>query len=70
CFLLPGLVTVLALSELWRRGQNIPSFTTTLQTLQPVIAAIIWSFAWKVLSKRRARWQIATAGLVMAGMLL
>lgn len=70
CFLLPGLLTVLALSELWRRGQNIPSFTTTLQTLQPVIAAIIWSFAWKVLSKRRARWQIATAGLVMAGMLL
>ena len=70
CFLLPGLMTVLTLSELWRRGQNIPGFTTTLQTLQPVIAAIIWSFAWKVFSKRRARWQIVTAGLVMAGMLL
>ena len=45
CFLLPGLLIVLGLSELWRNGQSIPSFTTALQTLQPVIAAIIWAFA-------------------------
>ena len=41
CFLLPGFLIVLGLSELWRNGQAIPSFTTALQTLQPVIAAII-----------------------------
>ena len=70
CFLLPGLLIVLVLSELWRHGQAIPSFTTALQTLQPVIAAVIWAFAWKLISKRRARWQIVTAALVMMGVLL
>ena len=70
CFLLPGLLSVLVLSELWRKGQTMPSFTSTLQILQPVIAAIIWSFAWKLVSQRNAPWQIATAVLVMAGMLL
>jgi chromate transporter len=70
CFLLPGLLIVLGLSELWRNGQSIPSFTTALQTLQPVIAAIIWAFAWKLLRNRRAGWQRITAGLVMLGGLL
>ena len=70
CFLLPGFLIVLGLSELWRNGQAIPSFTTALQTLQPVIAAIIWSFAWKLIHRRRASWQRLTAGLVMLGGLL
>lgn len=70
CFLLPGLLIVLVLSELWRNGQSIPSFSTALQTLQPVIAAIIWAFAWKLLRNRRAGWQRITAGLVMLGGLL
>ena len=70
CFLLPGLLIVLGLSELWRNGQSIPSFSTALQTLQPVIAAIIWAFAWKLLHNRKAGWQRITAGLVMLGGLL
>ena len=70
CFLLPGFLIVLGLSELWRNGQSIPSFTTALQTLQPVIAAIIWAFAWKLICRRRANWQRLTAGLVMLGGLL
>ncbi|MEB3253669.1 MAG: chromate efflux transporter [Synechococcus sp.] len=70
CFLLPGLLIVLLLSELWRNGQAIPSFTTAIATLQPVIAAIIWAFAWKLMHQRKARWQRFTAGLVMLGVLL
>ena len=70
CFLLPGFLIVLGLSELWRNGQSIPSFTTALQTLQPVITAIIWAFAWKLICRRRANWQRLTAGLVMLGGLL
>ena len=70
CFLLPGLLIVLALSELWRNGQSIPSFSTALQTLQPVIAAIIWAFAWKLMGSRRAGWQRVTAVLVMLGGLI
>ena len=70
CFLLPGLLIVLGLSEIWRHGQTIPSFTSALQTLQPVIAAVIWAFAWKLMRTRRNRWQLVTAGLVMAGVLL
>ena len=70
CFLLPGLLIVLGLSELWRNGQSIPSFTTALQTLQPVIAAIIWAFAWKLMGSRRAGWQRVTAALVMLGGLI
>ena len=70
CFLWPGLVIVLGLSEIWRNGQTIPSFTSALQTLQPVIAAVIWAFALKLMSSRRCRWQRITAGLVMAGVLL
>ena len=67
CFLLPGLMIVLGLSEIWRRGQTTPSFTSALQTLQPVIAAVIWAFAWKLMRTRRNRWQRITAGLVMGG---
>ena len=70
CFLLPGILIVLGFSELWRNGQSIPSITKALQTLQPVIAAIIWAFAWKLLRCRRAPWQLITAGLVMLGGLL
>jgi len=70
CFLLPGFLIVLGLSELWRNGQSIPSFTTALQTLQPVIAAIIWAFAWKLMGSRRAGWQRVTAVLVMLGGLI
>ena len=70
CFLMPGLMIVLGLSEIWRHGQTIPSFTSALQTLQPVIAAVIWAFAWKLMRMHRNRWQRITAGLVMAGVLL
>ena len=70
CFLLPGLLIVLVLSELWRSGQSIPSFTTALQTVQPVIAAIVWAFAWKLMKNRRHRWQRLTALLVMFGVML
>ena len=70
CFLLPGLLIVVGLSELWRNGQSIPSFITALQTLQPVIAAIIWAFAWKLMGSRRAGWQRVTAVLVMLGGLI
>ena len=70
CFLLPGLLIVVGLSELWRNGQSIPSFITALQTLQPVIAAIIWAFAWKLMGSRRTGWQRATAVLVMLGGLI
>jgi chromate transporter len=70
CFLLPGLLIVLLLSELWRNGQALPSFTTALQTIQPVVAAIIWAFAWKLIRRRTERWQILTAALVMLGVLL
>lgn len=70
CFLFPGLVIVLLLSELWRNGQSIPSVTTALSTLQPVIAAIVWAFAWKLIRQRRERWQRITAALVLLGVLL
>ena len=70
CFLLPGMLIVLLLSELWRNGQALPSFTTALQTIQPVVAAIIWAFAWKLIRRRTERWQILTAALVMLGVLL
>ena len=70
CFLLPGMLIVLLLSELWRNGQALPSFTTALQTIQPVVAAIIWAFAWKLIRRRTERSQILTAALVMLGVLL
>ncbi len=70
CFLLPGLLIVLLLSELWRSGQSSEFFTTALTTVQPVMAAIIWTFAWKLLRDRRERWQRRTALAVGIGVLL
>ncbi len=70
CFLLPGLLIVLLLSELWRSGQSSEFFTTALATVQPVMAAIIWTFAWKLLRDRRERWQRKTALAVGIGVLL
>ncbi len=70
CFLLPGLLIVLLLSELWRSGQSSEFFTTALATVQPVMAAIIWTFAWKLLRDRRERWQRRTALAVGIGVLL
>ena len=70
CFLLPGLLIVLLLSELWRSGQSSESFTTALATVQTVMAAIIWTFAWKLLRDRRERWQRRTALAVGIGVLL
>ena len=70
CFLLPGLLIVLLLSELWRSGQSSEFFTTALATVQPVMAAIIWTFAWKLLRDRRERWQRRTELAVGIGVLL
>ena len=70
CFLLPGLLIVLLLSELWRSGQSSEFVTTALATVQPVMAAIIWTFAWKLLRDRRERWQRKTALAVGIGVLL
>ena len=70
CFLLPGLLIVLLLSELWRSGQSSEFFTKALATVQPVMAAIIWTFAWKLLRDRRERWQRRTALAVGIGVLL
>ena len=70
CFLLPGLLIVLLLSEPWRSGQSSEFFTTALATVQPVMAAIIWTFAWKLLRGRRERWQRRTALAVGIGVLL
>ena len=70
CFLLPGLLIVLLLSELWRSGQSSEFFTTALATVQTVMAAIIWTFAWKLLRDRRERWQRRTALAVGIGVLL
>ena len=38
CFLLPGLLIILGLSELWRSGQSSQFFTGVLATVQPVMA--------------------------------
>ena len=70
CFLLPGLLIVLGLSELWRSGQSSEFFTTALATVQPVMAAIIWTFAWKLMRNRRERWQKTTAIAVGVSVLL
>ena len=48
CFLLPGLLIILGMSELWRSGQSSEFFTGVLATVQPVMAAIIWTFVWKL----------------------
>ena len=70
CFLLPGLLIVLGLSELWRSGQSNAFVTTAMATVQPVMAAIVWSFAWKLIRNRRERWQKTTATAVGIGVML
>lgn len=70
CFLIPGLLIVIALSELWRNGQATTAITTALQTTEPIIAAIVWTFAYKLWSMRPAPWQRITTAMVMVGMLL
>ena len=69
-FLLPGLLIVLGLSELWRSGQSNEFVTTAMATVQPVMAAIVWSFAWKLMRKLRERWQKTTAIAVGFGVML
>ena len=69
-FLLPGLLIVLGLSELWRSGQSNEFVTTAMATVQPVMAAIVWSFAWKLIRNRRERWQKTTATAVGIGVML
>ena len=70
CFLLPGLLIILGLSELWRSGQSSEFFTGVLATVQPVMAAIIWTFVWKLARKRREPWQQRTGIVVGIGTLL
>ena len=68
-FLLPGLLIVLLMSELWRQGQGIESFRSSLDVIEAVIAAIIWAFTWKLI-KKNAHWQVTTAALVIFGVLV
>ena len=70
CFLLPGLLIVLVLSDVWRSGQSSETFTKTLTKVQPVMAAIIWTFAWKLLRGRQESWQKRTALAVGIDVLL
>lgn len=67
CFLLPGLVIVLLLSELWRQGQSIASLVTVLVVVKPVVAAVIWAFVGKLLRQQRQPWQQAMAVSVALG---
>ena len=57
CFLLPGLLVVLALSALWRVSQNIENLRSISSVMQPVVVAVIWAFAWQLFQRRQARWQ-------------
>lgn len=70
CFLLPGLVIVLLLSELWRQGQTIADLVTVLVVVKPVVAAAIWAFVGKLLRQQRQPWQQAMAISVALGGLL
>ena len=70
CFLLPGAAIVLALSELWRQGQAVAGFATVVAAVKPVVAAVIWSFAFTLLQRRREVWQRATALGVFVGVAL
>lgn len=70
CFLLPGLVIVLLLSELWRQGQTVASLITVLVVVKPVVAAVIWAFVGKLLRQQRQPWQQAMAVSVALGGLL
>ncbi|WP_025781850.1 chromate efflux transporter [Candidatus Synechococcus spongiarum] len=70
CFLLPGLVIVLLLSELWRQGQTMAGLTTVLVVVKPVVAAVIWAFVGKLLRQQRQPWQRTMAVSVALGGLL
>ena len=70
CFLLPGLVIVLLLSELWRQGQTMVSLMVALVVVKPVVAAVIWAFVGKLLRQQRQPWQQAMAVSVALGGLL
>ena len=70
CFLLPGLVTVLLLSELWRQGQAMASLMVALVVVKPVVAAVIWAFVGKLLRQQGQPWQQALAVSVAMGGLL
>lgn len=70
CFLLPGLVIVLLLSELWRQGQTIAGMVTVLVVVKPVVAAAIWAFVGQLLRQQRQPWQQAMAISVALGGLL
>ena len=74
CFLLPGLAVVLLLSELWRRGQGLPGTTELALVMQPLVAALIWSFALTGLQRLEQAWQRWSSalifGVITAGSLL
>lgn len=70
CFLLPGLVIVLLLSELWRQAQTVTGLTTVLVVVKPVVAAVIWAFVGRLLRQQRQPWQQAMAVSVALGGLL
>lgn len=70
CFLLPGLMIVLLLSELWRRGQAMASLITVLVVVKPVVAAVIWAFVARLMGQQRRPWQQAMAVSVAFGGLL
>ena len=70
CFLIPGLLIVLLLSQLWRQGQSIDSFEDIVSITQVVVASIIWAFAWRLLQKRSHLWQISIASFVLIGTLI
>ena len=67
CFLLPGLVTVLLLSELWRQGQTTASLFAVFVVVKPVVAAVIWGFVGKLLRQQHQPWQQVMAVSVALG---
>lgn len=70
CFLLPGLLIVLLLSELWRQGQTMAGLVMVLVVVKPVVAAVIWAFVGRLLRQQRQPWQQAMAVSVALGGLL
>lgn len=66
CFLLPGLLVVLVLSELWRRGQGLAGTAPVALVMQPLVAALIWSFALTLLQRLDQRWQWWSSGGLFA----
>jgi chromate transporter len=70
CFLLPGLLTVLVLSELWRRGRGVDWTSDLSVVIQPVIAAMIWNFSWRLSEGLQQAWQRLSSVLVLAAILI